>query len=303
MPSGKNSGSHGSGGSHFNNSSSSGGTHNSSSNGHVHIGRTMLWGPSVVVINGRRYNRTRSKGGTIANFFTIFLCFVAFMVLISGLIVFADGNNKAKYIEQDYRYYQNMIAQAAIKKAEGDDSYITKARITGQKYNTDAQKWYIEYIIPCSSNDDFVEGESFAIYDDNEIQSPDLAVDNWIDVAVSSSTITPYTDSIPMDYQNMAPEKDGQYAKVLSTTTNGRNIMIGAGVSLAVLIVFTIVLSKSTRKLSEVKEEAAQPEPAKNKASAKKQDNYENEVTYCQYCGARIKNSTKKCPHCGAKLD
>ena len=305
MPSGKNSGSHGSGGSHFNNSSSSG-THSSSNSGHIHFGRSMLWGPSVVVINGRRYNRTRSKGGTISTFFIMFFCVIAFMVLMFGIVMFSNGNNQTEYIMQDYRYYQNMIARAEIVNEAGEYPYKAKAQITAQKFNPEAKKWYIEYQIPLTGMLGYLEGESYAIYDDNEIMSPALAVDSYIDVAVSSSTITFNTDSIPMDYKNIAPEKDGQYANALSLTTNGRNMMIGAGVGMAVLVLLAIVLNKATSKLTEVKEESANPEPAKGKktdAPDKKTDSYDDEVSYCQYCGARIKKSTKKCPQCGAKLN
>lgn len=277
------SGSHGGGGgSHFGGSFGGGGSHfgrsSQSSGTSVHRNVIIFWG-------GRRYSYSDKSSGKLRTFFALFILFLCF-ALISGLIWGGSCGNLDK-IESDYKYYQNMIA-----RAEEDSNYLTTGIITDHFKNEDCGKWYFTYELTTFDGQK-LEGYTFSIYTLEELES--WPVDKVIDIAVSSKTITLKTDSVPMNYKDVALDKDGEYANTVRTIKVTRVTTIVLGVTSVIFLASLIAIA--------VKEKDLKPE-TKEQTETKVETKPETKNYWvCGYCGNKNKLDDFNCSHCGAKKE
>lgn len=268
------SGSHSSGGgSHF-----GGGSHSS---GGSHFGGGSSQSNSSKSVNIRIGGRSYIVPGKASSFSVLIIVFVLLAVFSGMMFLGASGaESDIKIIKNDYVYYQDMIA-----KTKTNPDLIKEAEITGKFYNEDCDKWYIEYEIISDIN---LPGHTFSVYSYEEISNFDIG--QIIQVAVDSETVKITTDSIPMDYENMPIEKDGEYIELTKEKTTLKIIgFVLIGVDVFVLI-GAIYSRKKQKSLSNTQDQQ----------STIQDENVDKKDTpfSCSYCGAIINGD--KCSNCGA---
>lgn len=278
MPSGSHGGGGGShggggfGGSHF--GGGSGGSHFGGSyyHGPKRPGRAPImfhyfyWGGTRYVIENDERAKIRSK------IFSVFV--MLFIMLCCLFVIFASISNVNK-IKKDYLYYQEMITYA-----EEHPEYFITGKVQSKFYNEDAGKWYLTYYF-YTDESVRVDGYTFSIYSDAEVSQFHSGDD--IQLAVDSIPLTTETDSINYDYKNKSLSDDGEYTKAVS----GITIPIIVEFALVGILVFLIIsVVRDYKKL------------------AKKVDENGNaDLKYkyiCTYCGGKLKEDDKSCPHCGS---
>jgi len=132
-----------------------------------------------------------------------------------------------------------------------------------------------------------LEGETYAVYTITE--TGNYRVGSTIKVAVDSIPVSYTTDSIPMDYEDMPLENDGEYVKSKKAMTSNLIwmiicILIGMGI-----LVLTFRYMYKHSKVEEKKETPTVEEK-------------ESTTSTCAYCGGTFEKSKTKCPNCGANL-
>ena len=283
MPSGSHGGSGGShfggGGSHFGGGSSfRGGSSISFSRGTRPI-RTRR-----IVILGRPYVFTSGgKNGSRFSFFGVLIFVALFFMLIGGVVIAAEKSSIQR-IEEDHAYYIDMI-----NYAKENPEYKKEAIIT-DKFQSDNNNYYLTYKIACAScTEGYLNGYTFSVYTREEVRN--FHIDDVIEVAVNSKTVTSTTDSIPMDYAETPIDADGEWVGSRNGMKIGTGIVIVTGVIAALGVVGIVYTFKKALKKEEESKIA--------EAAEKEMESLKNT---CPYCGQLLKEGTVKCPNCGAGL-
>ena len=277
MPSGSHGG--GGGGSHFGGGGSNFG---GSSNG-SHFGGSYYHGPKrpgrapivfhYFYFGGHKYaigNDDRTKIRSM-----IGACGVLLFMMIAIVFIIIASLNSVTKIKKDYAYYQDMIAYA-----EEHTNYLITGKIQTKYYNDDAGKWYLTYYFYTDDNVK-VDGYTFSIYDDFEIKNFRSGDD--IQLAVDSIPLTIDTDSINLDYKDMPLTKDGEYNNAVY---NIKILIVVEIILTGVLTCLIVTIVKSYKKLAQ-----------------KVDENGNGSIKYkyiCTYCGGKLTEDDKSCPHCGS---
>lgn len=81
-------------------------------------------------------------------------------------------------------------------------------------------------------------------------------------------------------------------------------IFLGIFIEFAVWVTIGTIIAKSFSKKRSVRQSRKSINIPRNDCECGESHNIsKNEYTYCDFCGAKIQNATKKCPSCKAKLD
>lgn len=301
MPSGSHRGGHGGshGGSH-----GGGGGHSSWSGGRIRGGRSV--GPRRIYFF---WGRTRYVVGTTASAFISFML-VLFVFAVFGIFVSSvlrsSASSELRTIRQDYVYYHSMI-----EDAKANPNLIVNGVVKTKFYNDTVNKWYVTYKFEAADGS-FVDGYTFALYSNEEAMK--FKTNDIIPLAVDGVPITQETDSIPLDYESMPIEQDGYYNFYISQR-KGAKIAQGVCIAFAVgFVAISIVIAITNKKRADAAEGGAgssasapttpkKVAPVNNKEDEKVERDFDENVTYCQYCGATMKKGKLKCPECGAKQD
>ena len=279
MPSGSHGGGGGFGGhGGFTGSSFGGGSRSSRSSGGVsHRPR----GPRYFHFGHRTLIITTGRQSVISIF--IFFIVMALMFMFSLVSTRSSYKEELSMIEEEYRYYQDMIVYAEANK---DDGYVIKAKVKETQYSTELGKYRFIYSFK-TDNGSIVNGYTFYIYDLENMPR----TNQEFDLAVDSVPVTSNTDSIPVDYKNTVLEDDAAYtylkAEIKSVTIY---IVLSVVVVIGLVGAIALVVFTSKKKEEEQKEEEKQKEIIEEKKK------------YCEYCGTKINEEDKICPQCGARL-
>lgn len=284
MPSGSHSGGHGGGGgSHFGGGGSSSGSHGGSGSSRNHGYRN---GRSVVFF-GRGYHRRYMYSGAHSAF-SILIAIGIFALVIGSLVLLTmGGNNKdLKNIEADYLYYQDMIADAEEKLAQGDDSYFVDGIIISKFKNDNCDKWYVTYYF-LDNQGKKVEGYTYSIYTWEQVKDMDNG--DIIKLAVDTNPITQDTDSINLDYKNTTLNDDGEYIKIIKSKENTQRVGIIALVIGGLLVAGAIIIRiKASHKVLEDSQDFTEFSNSGRKL--------------CKYCGGYLKSGDTICSDCGGRV-
>lgn len=257
--------------------------------GHVGGGgfRGRPYGPGVVIINNRPYRM--GGGASFGYFLTLILSIILLFVGVAGIVTFTGGKNEVALAEKDYVYYQQLKDYALNKRAQGDDTYIVSVEVDHIEYHSACGKWFLVYYLPISQNRK-LKGWTYDLYTQAEANA---MRGQTIEIALEKplSEIDEDTDSVPLEMP-LDINRDGDYVLAKSSVTTGIIMMSCGFGGFVLLLVLSIFIKKKFAKPYENKNEPNTPSesPVKN-----------DEVTYCEYCGARMEKGDSKCPECGAR--
>lgn len=238
------------------------------------------FGPRRIWLGHRRYYYV--GGNSTFSIVTIVLFFTLLFTFVFG-VKYSSAKNDLVYIQEDYVYYQDMIDYAKV-----NNEYIVDATVSGKFYNTYAEKYYITYEIDINSYSK-LKGETYSTYTLTETGK--YRIGEKIKVAVDSIPITSNTDSIPMDYDGISFEKDGEYVSLKKESRNNLIfLIIGILVNIAIIFLFIRYMRKHS-KVEDKDDETKTIEPKP-----------EVTTTTCKYCGGVHDKKKSKCPDCGASL-
>lgn len=294
MPSGRHSGSpgsHSSGGSSRGSSSSGRSNYSKSSNSYNNSRSSHRGSFAGEYILGRYYHVGHGSDGHVHHGThvsgRVFACivFIIFGLIMSilGTCIRTSAVNKIDKIKSDYSYYQELIKHAR------ENDYIVEGKVEDMFFNPDADKYYIiyriEYDFPF-----YLEGYSYSVYTLEEAMS---LMNKTIRIAVQSVPVTEYTDSVPMDYENMPLKRDGEYTNAVSELKVGTVLMSVGFILLALSIAGVITFSVLDAKKKKAEQDESQIEKNKNATVTKSR--------YCAYCGSKLGENERQCQACGAR--
>lgn len=295
MPSGSHgSGSIGGGSSHFGGGGGGGSSHfGGRSNGSTRVYRTRIF-----YVGGRPY-RLSSRGNNLSAVCTIF--FLMFFMLCFGLFAaFAGNASDIKQIEEDYNKYQHMIV---VAKQNG---WITTAEVYDYQERSDGS-CRILYRLPYTDGDGTLEGWSFYVYN---LQEAHALLDTFVPIALDKEKVTNATDSVPMDFENMPIERDGEYVAIKNSKPYLLTFAcVFAGLSVVCIVGMVIVRKKFAELVTDNEKENGNAKTTYTeeqldedvKKYAGNKEEKKQEYTYCAYCGGKMKITDTKCPSCGAR--
>lgn len=293
MPSGRRGGSSGShfGGSRGGSSRSRGSSGRSGSGGSNLI-RGTVGGRTVIffnTINGQRYMQERVYG--IVSFLSTIIFFILFFALIP-IVGLSDLSGKIEQIEDDYRYYQNMITYAEDKAEAGDNRYIVNARIDSIIEAELEGKYFIRYSIKLPSGGFLQNGYTFQTYTREKLNELGYEAGGDLPIALEYVPADLFVDSIDMEYKNTNLNDDAEYISHLAEKNKIITIctILGA-VSLIIIATIIVLRVKFTKK---------QEEPIK--ASSHSNIPQQPKKKYCKYCGSVVPEGEHSCKNCGAGI-
>ena len=303
MPSGRSGGGHFGGGSRSFSGGHFGGSRSSSSHSGGHFGGSrsfggsrahipsMRWRPHTTVIFGRPvyFGAGRAKAVSLLSIL-ISIAIVATVMLGLG---WYSQEEDLKVIREDYAYYQSMAQYAA-----DNDAYQT----TGEVYDFEQYelggKCCIFYRFDTYAGNT-VEGSSFYVYN---IEDVEYMLDNGVTLAISSknTNITMSTDSIPLDYKDMALHEDAEYLDYAEQRDTMRLATIAVGVGVVVMILISAAVSVTAKKAT--KEQIEETAQAKSGTQNNQQNKTETPAGAwrCVYCNTLNDSSKGQCDGCGA---
>lgn len=240
-------------------------------------------GPIRIRFGRRYYVYTGRSSGVLG------LLVVLFFFLFFGTLITNMNKNAAKAeivnLEVEYDYYQNMIDYA-----KEHTEYQVDAKVTGKFFDDSMDKWYFTYELETANGRGSLEGYTFTHYTTTETYR--IVVGQNISVAVDSVPVNYQTDSINMDYDNVALEDIGEYVvakKSARTSTIVWVVFVILDIAIVAGIGLYIFKKMKKEDEKEVKKEESAPVSDSN-------------VICCKYCGTISDKGTKKCPGCGAGL-
>ncbi len=285
--------------------SSGGGSSHSSGGGNIGGGGfgggrypRGFFGPGVVIINNRPY---RMGKASIGYFINLILIFVLVIVAMAGGGMMANASSLKKTIKYEFIKYQDLI-----EFVENDREAAIDRIVEGQIKSIEPGygKYRVIYEFDYQ-NYEGCNGYSFYVYTQEDLRELNYRVGAKIYLAIDPSIVNnDGPDSIPMDFEDFDVEDDGEYVEANFNFKIGVGMLVGGIVGVVLLIIANHFILKKH----------AQPvEDGKNNGNSGNNDNNNNndgnatgnsdedEITYCSYCGARIKKGEQKCPNCGAK--
>ena len=279
MPSGSHRGSRGShrsGGSRRSSSRSS--SFRGSSNRGSGIHRSHHGGHLVVL--GKTYTFSKPIGNIIS--VLMMGAFFAFFIMIASFANIPTKQQFLNVIKEDYSYYQGIISLG----------HTTSAEVTDMFYNSEADKYYIEYKIDIPNTSFDLEGYSYSVYTQSE--ALEYLNRGTIQIALNKpvSEIDSNTDSIPTDYLNMPLERDGEYIMAVKSLSQSKIFGFG-GLAVFVCVIASIVIV--TIKLGKKEETEQQTTEASSETSLP-------QFKECSYCGSNLSINETTCPSCGSKI-
>lgn len=224
------------------------------------------------------------------------LSLFAFLMVFAVMMLISVGSTKSAYkeelsmIEEEYRYYQNMITYAEANKEEG---YVITAKVASNQYAQDLGKYRIFYTFKTETGKN-VNGYTFYVYSLEDLKN--LPVNKEFELAVDSVPVTESTDSIPVDYKYTILEDDAAYVVLKEKIKSISTYTTIGWVAVAVLLVGSVLVVFTAKKKKEEKEEADRQKEIENEIAEEKKK-------FCQYCGTKILEGDQTCPNCGSRLD
>lgn len=215
--------------------------------------------------------------GFLSTIFSIMI--VALIAVIIAKVAFVI---RVQAIKNDYDYYQHMCSWSAEHP-----NWKGTAKVTGKQKKYD--KWLITYKIIDPTTNFTLDGYSFAIYDDEQIEQ--IQIDDEIEVAMNSFNLSIDTDSVPMDYYQVPITQDADYlhyTKISSSVT----------VILVIVAVLTIGLGITNGILVNKRLKDAQGNYVDSSYTQVSESNLQ--AVYCDYCHSKLPPNSTMCEHCGA---
>ena len=225
------------------------------------------------------------------------------MVIAIFVIFFAGGFTMINVsnlgtIEHNYKFYHSMVETAR----QNPDSLIVTATADYYEYYRNTDSYRINYTF-LADNGDEVEGYTFYVYTYEE------AVDivnnqKTFDLAVSESTITTKTDSVPMDFAKFSLEDDVEYLEIKKGRTISIVVLVVGITTLVGCIVGNILVLKTAKANGpdeEDENETSTSETSKTPTPAPEQPKQTTPTTWkCAYCGKVQSINNDVCKQCGA---
>ena len=152
--------------------------------------------------------------------------------------------------------------------------------------------WFIKYKKVDSVTSFSIDGYSFAIYNDEQIQQ--IQINDEIEVAMNSFDLSIDTDSVPMDYYQIPITQDGEYlhySKINSSLTV--ILIVVAIVTVGIGITNGILANKYLKNMRVASLDSGYTPVSENNNL---------QVVYCDYCHSKLPPNSTKCEHCGASI-
>lgn len=223
------------------------------------------------------------KHPLIRLFSTIFSIMI--IALFAAIIAKVSFVMRVQAIKSDYNYYQHMCSWSAEHP-----NWKGTAKVTGKEKKYD--KWLITYKIIDPTTNFTLDGYSFAIYDDEQIEQ--IQIDDEIEVAMDSFELSINTDSVPMDYYQVPITQDADYlhhTKISSSVTV--ILVIVAIVTVGIGITNGILANKYLKNMRVASFDSGYTPVSENNNL---------QVVYCDYCHSKLPPNSTKCEHCGASI-
>ena len=292
--------------------SSGGGSFGGGFDGGFNNGRRPrgFYGPGVIIINNRPY---RMGKASIGYFVCMFLMVIMFFVAFGGGIMMGNASSAKKRIEYDFIKYQDMI-----EYVENNPSSASERLVTGKVKSVEPGFGKFRVIYEFEYKSRTISGYSFYVYSEHDLDELDYEAGRTIMIVIDPSSLTQYgPDSIPLDFEEFDVEDDGEYAHANFNFKVGVGMLVGGIIGIVGFIVLSNVIFKKCAKPVEENGSSNGNNNNSNNNNSNK-DNHDDDnnnnkdnnnstsgqdddITYCSYCGARIKKSDRKCPNCGAK--
>lgn len=223
------------------------------------------------------------KHPLIRLFSTIFSIMI--IALFAAIIAKVSFVMRVQAIKNDYDYYQHMCSWSAEHP-----NWKGTAIVTGKEKKYD--KWLITYKIIDPTTNFTLDGYSFAIYDDEQIEQ--IQINDEIEVAMNSFDLSIDTDSVPMDYYQVPITQDADYlhhTKINSSVTV--ILVIVAIVTVGIGITNGILTNKYLKNMRVASLDSSYTPVSENNNL---------QVVYCDYCHSKLPPNSTKCEHCGASI-
>lgn len=223
------------------------------------------------------------KHPLIRLFSTIFSIMI--IALFAAIIAKVSFVMRVQAIKNDYDYYQHMCDWASQHP-----NWKGTAIVTGKEKKYD--KWLITYKIIDPTTNFTLDGYSFAIYDDEQIEQ--IQINDEIEVAMNSFDLSIDTDSVPMDYYQVPITQDADYlhhTKINNSVTV--ILVIVAIVTVGIGITNGILANKYLKNMRVASFDSGYTPVSENNNL---------QVVYCDYCHSKLPPNSTKCEHCGASI-
>ena len=287
-------GSHSSGGSfsHSRGSSSSSNAHSSSSNSSYSSGSNHSSGGWYHHGHGPHYHTSVQLSGVaiLVIFFMIFaLTFIALSIPFWNdySTELSSYNEKVELLRNDYSYYQEL-AENETPIAASAISYNAYQIYEGVTY------YYITFEIKASQSPYLFQDKRFettATYTASEAKNIVNDI-GFINVCTNGYEAIQTSYNITFDkeyaYKLRELKENQEYPNITRALTF-------SGLGIVLIVVSVIILVKHNKKKN--------AEKNKNTINAEKPivSTPTSEITYCSYCGSKLKANETKCPDCGAR--
>jgi len=243
-------------------------------------------------IGGGGYRRRGYSTGS-RNTMGIFgvLCVISAIAALIGFMMMSSGKSTMRDVERDNLVYMEMIAKAN-PEVGGDAKRQRMALVIEVIQNDKGGKWWFTYDIigdTLKSPTDIAkltDGRALPVYTWEQVKGLE---GTEIPVAISGTTLTSGTDSIPLSYAAHPITDDGDYIAAKSSKSTGNTLLILFGSLFVISLLANVGLFSFLKKRPI---DAPSPESNTNTNATTKD-------TFCAYCGAKLSPGDTKCPNCG----
>lgn len=211
--------------------------------------------------------------------FAEFLRYVSLIFLLVIVAGWVTNKSSQYHIKEEYSNYKNIVRNAKLGRDLIYQGTITDFEKKGDDY-------YLFFVIIKEDNNPH-KVKSPISYSEKEcnyyMSNPDVLV------AKDKASET----YILMDFADVRIEEYKEYKE----SHKAENIFSNLAVGLSVILILTFVFSKKNKSLIDLFKSSH--------SNKNKTDKVENEINteYCDYCGSKISQSSRKCHNCGASIN
>ncbi|MBE5739151.1 MAG: hypothetical protein E7354_05445 [Clostridiales bacterium] len=235
--------------------------------------------------NNKNSTQPENKYTKAAGSITGILILVIIAIIICAIIAGVNNSN-LETLTSEYNYYVNLAERAQI-----DPDYQAEATIIGRYYDSNTNKYYLEYEIPLNEYNTLY-GSTPKIYHAQDLNY--YNVGDTIKVALSEKkdSMGIFTDTVNLNINTYMLFNYEDYSSVNNTYTISSTLAIIFG-TVGIVLLITIIILKSIGGKNHLLIPNTSNPPTIHTS---------NLHNYCLYCNGNLADGRDKgkCPNCGA---